>query len=51
MRPHLLIFGFGYTAHFFAKKVREINIQITATTRDKDKWGYHPEFDGELIPF
>lgn len=51
MRPHLLIFGFGYTAHFLAKKAQEINIQITATTRDNDALGYNHEFDCELIHF
>ena len=51
MRPHLLIFGFGYTAHFLAQKARKINIQITATIRDKDTLGYNREFDCELIPF
>ncbi len=51
MRPHLLIFGFGYTAHFLAKKAREINVQVTATTRDNDALGYNREFDCELIPF
>ena len=51
MRPHLLIFGFGYTAHFLAQKAREINIQITATTRDNDALGYNREFDCELIHF
>ena len=51
MRPHILIFGFGYTAHFLAKKAREINIQITATTRDNDALGYNHEFDCELIHF
>lgn len=51
MRPHLLIFGFGYTAHFLAQKAREINIQITATTRDNDALGYQREFDVELIHF
>jgi len=51
MQPHLLIFGFGYTAHFLAKKVRAINIQVTATTRDNDASGYNREFDCELIHF
>ena len=51
MRPHLLIFGFGYTAHFLAQKAREINIQITATTRDRDALGYNRAFDCELIHF
>jgi nucleoside-diphosphate-sugar epimerase len=51
MRPHLLIFGFGYTAHFCAQKAREINIQITATTRDHVKLGYNREFNCEIIHF
>lgn len=51
MRPHILIFGFGYTAHFLAQKAREINIQITATTRDNDAVGYNRKFDCELIHF
>lgn len=51
MRPHILIFGFGYTAHFLAQKAREINIQITATTRDNDAVGYNREFDCTLIHF
>jgi nucleoside-diphosphate-sugar epimerase len=47
MRPHLLIFGFGYTADFLAQKAREINIQVTATTRNNDALGYNREFDGD----
>ena len=51
MQPHLLIFGFGYTAHFLAQKAREINIKVTATTRNNDELGYNREFDCELIHF
>lgn len=51
MRPHLLIFGFGYTAHFLAKKARENNIQVTATTRSQQAVGYNHELDCELIAF
>ena len=51
MRPHLLVFGFGYTAHFLAQKAREINIQVTATTRNNDVLGYNSEFDCELTHF
>ena len=51
MSPHLLIFGFGYTAHFLTQKAREINIRVTATTRDQDALGYNQKFDCELIPF
>jgi nucleoside-diphosphate-sugar epimerase len=51
MQPHLLIFGFGYTAHFLAKELRETTIQVTATTRNNDAVGYSREFDCELIHF
>lgn len=51
MQPHLLIFGFGYTAHFLAQKARKKNIQITATTRHNDALGYNRDLDCELIPF
>jgi nucleoside-diphosphate-sugar epimerase len=51
MRPHLLIFGYGYTARFLAQKAREINIQVTATTRDNDALGYNRKYDCELIHF
>lgn len=51
MRPHLLIFGFGYTAHFLAKKAREIGAQVTVTTRNKDALGYDSKFDCEVIHF
>jgi nucleoside-diphosphate-sugar epimerase len=51
MRPHLLIFGFGYTAHFLAKKVREIDIQVTATTRNNDVFADNRELGCELIHF
>ena len=51
MHPHLLIFGFGCTAHFLAQKAREINISVTATTRDNTAVGYNPEFDCEIIHF
>jgi nucleoside-diphosphate-sugar epimerase len=51
MPPHLLIFGFGYTARFLAQKARGINIHITGTTRDKNALGYNSEFDCQLIHF
>ena len=34
-----------------AQKAQEINIQITATTRDNEALGYNQEFDCELIHF
>ena len=51
MSAHLLIFGFGYTAHFLAKKMHEINIPVTATTRDHDALGFDSEFHCDVIPF
>lgn len=51
MAPHLLIFGFGYTAHFLSKKLSDINFQITATTRNDQALGYDGEFDCEVIHF
>ena len=51
MQDHLLIFGFGYTAHFLAKKAREINVKVTATTRNNDTLGYNSQFDCEIIHF
>ena len=51
MPPHLLIFGFGYTAHFLAKKMQELNTHVTATTRHIDALGYDSQFDCEVIHF
>jgi nucleoside-diphosphate-sugar epimerase len=51
MSPHLLIFGFGYTAHFLAKKMREINFKVTATTRNNDALGYDSKFNCDVIHF
>ncbi len=51
MQPHLLIFGFGYTAQFLAQKMRQTGVKVTATTRNKDTVGYNSEFNCELVPF
>jgi nucleoside-diphosphate-sugar epimerase len=51
MTHHLLIFGFGYTAHFLAKKIRQSNVRVTATTRHIDEIGYDSTFDCEVIHF
>lgn len=51
MQPHLLIFGFGYTAHALVKKVSEIKLHVTATTRNSEALGYNRMFNCELIPF
>lgn len=51
MPAHLLIFGFGYTAHYLAKKMREINLQVSATTRNEDGLGYDSTSGCEVIHF
>lgn len=51
MAAHLLIFGFGYTAHFLTKKIREINLHVTVTTRNKDALGYDSVFNCDVIHF
>ena len=51
MSPHILIFGYGYTAHFLTKKMRGIYPHVTATTRNIDALGYDDEFDCEVIHF
>jgi len=51
MSPHVLIFGFGYTGHFVAKKARALHVNVTGTTRDQDALGYDAESDCEVIHF
>lgn len=51
MPPHLLIFGFGYTAHFLAKKAAEMNVHVTGTTRNKEHIGYDSSTDCTVIHF
>lgn len=51
MHPHLLIFGFGYTAHFLAKKAAKMNIQVTGTTRNKEHLGYDSGTECRVIHF
>lgn len=51
MLPHLLIFGFGYTAHFLAKKMRQTNFSVTVTTRNTEILGYDSQCDCEVILF
>lgn len=51
MPEHLLIFGFGYTAQFLTKKAREVNIEVTSTSRNHESLGYIHDFDCEVISF
>jgi len=50
MHPKILIFGFGYTARFVAKKLATLNFQITGTSRNQALHGQHSE-GYELIDF
>ena len=51
MPPHMLIFGFGYTAKFLAKQLAELDFRITGTTRDQDLLRQQPNKNYELIDF
>lgn len=51
MRPKMLIFGFGYTAAFLAKKLVDMNFHITGTSRTKDPFPQHIERGYDLIEF
>ena len=51
MRPNLLIFGFGYTASFLAKKLAVMGFHVTGTSRNKEPILKHNETDYELINF
>lgn len=51
MPQNLLIFGFGYTAHFLAEKLRETQFTVTATTRDNNTVGFNSNLNCELIDF
>lgn len=51
MTPHLLIFGFGYTSHFLAEKMTQMNFQVTATTRDKNTLGFTNAYNCDVIHF
>lgn len=51
MHPHLLIFGFGYSAQFITKKARQKNTKVTGTTRNIEAVGYNKALDCELIDF
>ncbi len=51
MSSHVLIFGFGYTAHFLAKKLASLDITVTATTRQHDVIGYDKAHQCNVIDF
>lgn len=51
MKNCFLIFGFGYTAEFLAKELREFNLQVIGTTRSHEKIGFYPHSNYELVNF
>ncbi len=51
MRPNILIFGFGYTAKFLAKKLAANNFAIIGTTRNPEKQQQDQLQDYQLIGF
>lgn len=50
-QPKIVIFGFGYTAEFLAKKLALLNFYVTGTTRDKNKTGRNNKTGYELVNF
>ncbi|MBA2650402.1 MAG: SDR family oxidoreductase [Legionella sp.] len=51
MRPNMLIFGFGYTANFLAKKLAALEFHVVGTSRNQELVEQHTEKDYELINF
>ena len=51
MHPKMLIFGFGYTAHFLAKRLAALDFHVVGTSRNQDFLGQHNEKGYELIKF
>lgn len=52
MHAKIIIFGFGYTASFLAKKLAGLGFYITGTSRNKECIGFnHKETPYELIHF
>jgi nucleoside-diphosphate-sugar epimerase len=51
MRPKILIFGFGYTANFLAKKLAALDFHVVGTSRNQGFLGQHNKKSYELINF
>lgn len=51
MRLKMLIFGFGYTAEFFSKKLVAHNFQVVGTSRNQERQGPPAGKGYELIHF
>lgn len=48
----IIIFGFGYSASFLAKKLAKLGFYVVGTTRDKERVGFHHnEGAYELVHF
>jgi len=51
MHPKMLIFGFGYTGSFLAKKLTALDFPVIGTSRSKELLEQHPKKGYELINF
>ena len=51
MPSNILMFGFGYTANFLAKKLALLDFHITGTLRNRELLLQHAEKNYELINF
>ncbi len=51
MHSNMLIFGFGYTANFLAKKLATLDFNITGTSRNQELIGLQNEASYKLIDF
>ncbi len=51
MHQKMLIFGFGYTANFLAKKLAALDFHVVGTSRSQEFLGQHNEKSYELINF
>ena len=51
MKTAIFIFGFGYTASFLAKQLRQLNIDVVGTSRHLELSGYVKQEGYQLIEF
>jgi nucleoside-diphosphate-sugar epimerase len=51
MKSCFFILGFGYTAEFLVKELIEFDLQVIGTTRSREKIGFYPHSNYELVNF
>lgn len=51
MKGCFFILGFGYTAEFLVKELIEFDLQVIGTTRSREKIGFYPHSNYELVNF